>query len=141
MLLLIRCLGANPRAVNRMGCTALHAASAGTRSCALLTLVCTFELQIDAFTYAGETPLFIASFEGHTGTALSLINDLGALVDAAGESRATPLTQAVTEGHTGTALLLINLGACVEATTRDDCTPLHFACFLGLPVTVTALLA
>ena len=102
-LFLIRTLGANPHAVNKMGRTTLHLACQKGHTKLARILVRDFGLNANVVDSEGYTPLHSASLNGHTATALSLINDLGARVDAANKAGSTPLVIAAARGRTGTA--------------------------------------
>merc|ERR1711977_557553 len=80
------------------------------------------------FRVDGDTPLHLASKNGHTEVARLLI-EKGAPLDAKNfrVDGDTPLHLASKNGHTDVAKLLIEKGAEVDATNKMGRTPLHLA--------------
>ena len=72
-----------------------------------------------------QTPLHIASFEGHVGAAISLLN-YKADVDAQDKNGWTPLHSGARNGHFGTINVLVDYGANPVALTNDGTSPLHY---------------
>lgn len=88
------------------------------------------------------TPLHWSAANGHM-EAIQLLLDHGAVPDARCSAGATPLTLACSGGHLEAARLLINLGNDVDinsCTTTTKKTPLHNACYHGMPHIVELLL-
>jgi ankyrin repeat protein len=98
--------------------------------------------RIRAFAHDGWTPLHLASFFGHVGTARLLI-ERGA--DLAARSRnATdnlPLHAAAVQGHADVVALLLASGADPNARAEGGYTPLNLAAAGGHGVVVESLLA
>jgi ankyrin repeat protein len=74
----------------------------------------------------GQTPLHLASWQGHEGVAQLLI-DRGADFSATDQYGHTPLHVASWTGREGVARLLIDRGADFSATEKYGRTPLHLA--------------
>ena len=64
----------------------------------------------------GETPLYVASQNGHVEVVRLLI-DAGALINQAKNSGATPILAASQDGHVDVVRLLIDGGATVKIDT------------------------
>jgi len=78
----------------------------------------------------GETPLFIASQNGHTEIVKALLTR-GAAINQARTDGATPLLIASYNGHTATVQALLAAGANVNQACTDGATPLSIAAIRG----------
>jgi len=78
----------------------------------------------------GETPLFLAAFNGHKDVAELMIAK-GAAVNVKAKNNATPLHYAAMQGHAAVAELLIAKGADVNAKNQRGLTPLALAEIMG----------
>lgn len=93
--------------------------------------------------YTGETPLYIASAQGHP-KVVDVLTSAGAVVDAVRRVLQRPLAVAAINGHSHVVERLVAAGADIsarnygiEATTG---TPLAIACKLGHASVVACLL-
>lgn len=83
------------------------------------------EVNIDARTHSGETPLFLSTKVSSSASALKLLSH-GADINIPNLRRETPLHMAARKFH-DVAHELIKRGANVDAKDFDMCTPLHEA--------------
>ena len=93
------------------------------------------------YIFVDETPIHIASKNGHLSIAQYLIEKQKVEKDIKGYKNWTPLHYACRGGHFLVAEYLISKGANIEAT--DDCgwTPLHLASFRGRTIVVQYLVS
>jgi len=94
--------------------------------------------QVDATMVGGHTALHEATWWGKKEAMKALI-DHGANIHAFAGSQ-TPLHRATWCDRDVEAELLLSLGAFVDLTTGDGCTPLHFAAAFGPRATLRVLL-
>lgn len=79
----------------------------------------------------GDTPLHLASWEGHVEVTLELLS-AGADIDRlSGRDGSTPLWCSITAHHIDLARLLLKHGARVSLTSPTDTMPLHQAAITG----------
>jgi hypothetical protein len=85
---------------------------------------------------AGESPLMMAAFKGHTDLAAALIRR-DADVNKTGW---TPLHYAASSGHVALISLLLDNHAYIDAESPNGTTPLMMAAMYGTPAAVKFLL-
>lgn len=100
---------------------------------------CYWEAAVDTVDQHGNTPLHIASKNGHLQVAEALLAR-GAAIEAKNNEGVTPLIWACITGHEDVALMLLAQGANPVAKTGSLVQPIHGACFSGNPRVVEALL-
>lgn len=131
--------GADVRAANNAGVTALHVASADP---AVVRQLLERGADVHARTVLGRTPLLVASSAQGTGDVVSMLLDKGADVNVADNLGVTPLIAAATIGDTRVARLLLSHDADANARAEgmgSTATPLMGAARNG-DVELTRLL-
>ena len=147
--LLLAAVHDNPAAIGRLlsqgadlhsrdarGYTALHLALRDGAFRAAEKLLEQTQVQIDAISISGETPLMMAALKGHVVWMQRLL-DRGARLDLPGW---TPLHYAVTGPSTEAAALLLARGAQLNARSPNGSTPLMMASRYGPESSVDLLL-
>jgi ankyrin repeat protein len=66
--------GSDPRAVDSLGCTALHWAASGGHDAAVSLLVNTYKVPVNQQNKGGDTALHKASWRNHSSTCQILVN-------------------------------------------------------------------
>ena len=124
--------GADVKAQNRVGLTALHVA---WQDESVARLLVDRGADVNAKTQLGATPLLVASSANGTTGVVSLLLDKGAELDAADNRGVTPLIAAASVGNTAAAKLLLEHGANVNAYAsgigQKTATPLMGAAHNG----------
>jgi ankyrin repeat protein len=110
--------------------TALHeAARLNRQACAKILLK--YGAIFDTNDSKGDTPLHLASWEGHVEVSLELLSG-GADIDRlSGRDGSTPLWCAITAHHIDLARLLLKHGARISLKSPTDALPLHQAAITG----------
>ncbi len=122
LIKLLMGMGANPRATDRSGNTAvLMAAAQG--NLALARKFADLGSDIDSKGGIGFTPLGIAALHGDTRMVEFLIKS-GARLDTLNDNGGTALTNALEAGYSHIAEILLHAGANVDIPNRDGLTPL-----------------
>lgn len=94
------------------------------------------KINVESRNKADESPLMLASLDGHLEIATHLIA-MGADVNKPGW---TPLHYAATHGHLDVMYLLLDKFAYIDAASPNGTTPLMMAAFYGTPSAVKLLL-
>ena len=81
---------------------------------------------INSTTRRGESPLMVASRQGH-GEVVTVLLKKGAHRDSRDSNGSAPLTEAVLRGHVQIVRVLLEHGAAVDTQTRIGVTPLMIA--------------
>ncbi len=85
------------------------------------------EVDINTTYELDNTPLHLASLNGHTKTVKLLLKN-GARIDSQNIEGNTPLHLASLNGHTNTVKLLLKNGADLKLQNKEGNNPLHIAC-------------
>jgi len=96
-------------------------------------------VDVDSRNDANDTPLIIASRNGHVQVVKMLLS-AGADPDASNHSRATALSNASENGHLDVIKLLLDAGANIHTKNADGMTPLALAAANGHTKAVELLL-
>lgn len=132
--------GAQPNAVNQLGCGALHYAAAMGYTAAVAALLaggadpCLQD-------HNRQTPLHLAAGLGQAAVVRRLLEASHACIDVPGLEHNTPLFCAVNESQLEAAQALLDAGAAVDAPNHHGRTPLIAAAMHGCAPLVRRLLA
>lgn len=139
--------GADPKAVDGAGLTALHyAAESGVapNPCVAECLLKKHGLEFAAKNVAGETPLLIAARKNHVDFCRLLLEELGCGADERNAVGQTALHLACGNGSTELVQVLMvtrDWRELLGATDRDGGTPVFMAVLVGAVDLVSTLLA
>jgi ankyrin repeat protein len=110
--------------------TALHEAARLNRpACAKILLQ--HGAVIDINDSKGDTPLHLASWEGHVEVSLTLLSASADIDRLSGRDGSTPLWCVITAHHIDLARLLLKHGARISLKSPTDALPLHQAAITG----------
>lgn len=137
--------GADMRAFDGSGRTALHTASAnGHGEC--VAIIVEYGSEVNSLDGKGDTPLHVAASHGQAQTVHTLVN-LGDELEVTDSDGLTPLIRVMLhpimrpEAHTETALVLISHRENVNTSDERARTSLHLAVHARLAPVVKALIA
>lgn len=121
--------GANVKAVNANGQTALHYHKGRSP---VITELLSAGADANASDMAGSTPLHRAAGPGHLDALRALLAHPATTVDPVDRYGATPLHRACEEGRVEAAVVLLGHGANVEKKDREGRTPLDVCLNTGV---------
>jgi cytohesin len=133
--------GADVKAVNEFGATALYAAAAANANSTLIARLLAAGADPDQHLLSGETPIMEAARQGNLDTVRALLlagADPNAKELNGGQ---TALMWAISEGHSAVTEELVRHGADIQARSKKGFTPLMFAGVEGDTESARILLA